>query len=281
MGQDLGAFDIQGHRGCRGLLPENTLPAFIHALDLGVRTLELDVVISHDNHVVVSHDPWMSARICSDPLGCSIEPDRERTLNIYRMELDEIRKYDCGSKQNPFFPEQKTVSTKKPTLAEMIEVCEFHVDKTKRAPAYYNIEIKSDPDWDNVFHPSPPLFCDLVYERIKELLAEGRVTIQSFDVRILQYWLQQWPETSLALLVENRNTIRQNLDLLGFRPRVYSPEYVLLSEQDIAYLHHEGMKVVPWTVNNKADMTRLISWGVDGMITDYPDRFFDLYNIKH
>ena len=125
------------------------------------------------------------------------------------------------------------------------------------------------------------MFCDLVYESIKELLAEGRVTVQSFDVRILQYWLQKWPETSLALLVENRNTIRQNLDLLGFRPRIYSPEYVLLSEQDIAYLHHEGMKVVPWTVNEKTDMTRLISWGVDGMITDYPDRFFDLYNIKH
>jgi glycerophosphoryl diester phosphodiesterase len=192
-----------------------------------------------------------------------------------------VRQYDCGSKQHPSFPEQQQLKAHKPTLVEMLEACERHTRSAKRTPAYYNIEIKSDPDWDDVFHPPPPLFCNAVHKSAEKLLGERRVTIQSFDVRILQYWRQQWPETNLALLVENRLTILKNLEILGFRPPIYSPEHILLNEQDIDFLHKEGIKVVPWTVNEKHDMARLVSWGVDGLITDYPDRFFDLYDIKY
>jgi glycerophosphoryl diester phosphodiesterase len=266
------AFDLQGHRGARGLRPENTIPSFIEALNQGVTTLEMDVVISADKQVVVSHEPWMSSQICLRPDGSKITPQEEQQLNIYRMTYAEIKQYDCGSAGHPQFPEQQPVPVCKPLLSQVIAAVEDHIKSYTRYEVDYNIELKSHPKGDGLFHPAPDEFSNLVYQVISQYLPLERVVIQSFDLRVLQYWKKHFPQVRLALLVENRKSIEQNLKELGFTPAVYSPYYKLLSPDIVQQLKSAGMRVIPWTVNEVADMKQLRSWGVHGIITDYPDR---------
>ncbi|MEP6647758.1 MAG: glycerophosphodiester phosphodiesterase family protein, partial [Saprospiraceae bacterium] len=135
--------DWQGHRGCRGLMPENTMPGFMKAVELGVTTLELDVVISKDGQVVVSHEPWMSSIICSHPDGTPVTKSEEKTLNLYNMDYSEIQTYDCGKRGNPDFPSQMQVGTVKPTLKMVIRSVEVFAAENKFRQPRYNIELKS------------------------------------------------------------------------------------------------------------------------------------------
>jgi glycerophosphoryl diester phosphodiesterase len=266
-------FDWQGHRGARGLLPENTIPAFRKALDLGVTTLELDVVISKDKQVVVSHEPFFSADICTDPSGKPIAKGVEKSRNLYTYTYAEIQAFDCGSRGNPRFPEQQKQKVSKPLLSEVIRSMEDY-RREKNLPAFgYNIEIKSTPGGDNVYHPGVAEFSDLVYQVITEQLSPERFTLQCFDFRVLQYWHEKYPAVTLVALIENLRGPEKNLAELGFTPAVYSPYYQLLKGKDaVGDIHRLGMKVIPWTVNDPSDMRRLRAWGVDGIITDYPDR---------
>lgn len=265
-------FDLQGHRGARGLKPENTIPSFIEALNQGVATLEMDVVITKDKQVVVSHEPWMAAGICLQPDGTEISSKEEKRFNIYEMTYEEVKRFDCGSKGNARFPGQQKMTAYKPLLRDVIIAAEDHIKSFTQYEVDYNIEIKSHPAGDNRFHPQPGEFSDLVYKVISEYLPLERVVIQSFDIRVLQYWHKTWPQVRLALLVENQKSPEQNLQELGFTPSVYSPHYKLLTPEIIQQLKSMGMRVIPWTVNEKSDMQRLRAWGVDGLITDYPDR---------
>jgi glycerophosphoryl diester phosphodiesterase len=266
-------FDWQGHRGARGLLPENTIPAFRKALDLGVTTLELDVVVSKDKQVVVSHEPFFSADICTDPAGTPIAKGDEKSRNLYTYTYAEIQAYDCGSRGNPRFPEQQQQKVHKPLLAEVIRSMEAYRQEKKLPPFGYNIEIKSTPGGDNVYHPGVAEFSDLVYGVISEQLSPDRFTLQCFDFRVLRYWHEKYPAVTLVALVENVRGVEKNLADLGFTPAVYSPYYQLLTgKAAVDKIHGLGMKVIPWTVNNPDDMRRLKAWGVDGIITDYPDR---------
>lgn len=265
-------FDLQGHRGARGLKPENTIPSFIEALNQGVTTLEMDVVITKDKQVVVSHEPWMAADICLQPDGTEISPKEEKRFNIYEMTYEEVMRFDCGSKGNARFPDQQKMAVHKPLLRDVIVAAEDHIKSFTQYEVDYNIEIKSHPAGDKRFHPQPGEFSELVYKVISEHLPLERVVIQSFDIRVLQYWHKTWPQVRLALLVENQKSPEQNLQELGFTPSVYSPYFKLLTPETIQQLKSAGMRVIPWTVNEKADMQRLRTWGVDGLITDYPDR---------
>lgn len=264
-------FDVQGHRGARGLHPENTIPAFLRALDEGVTTLEMDVAISADGQVVLSHEPWMSAEICLDSLGNAIPEKEETKHNIYRMPYASILKYDCGSKGNQRFPNQEKVRISKPLLREVIVAVENHIKNFTKYEVDYNIEIKSLPVGDNKFHPAPEVFSEAVYGLINQYLPMERVVIQSFDFRVLQYLHQTYPDVRLAALVENKKGVEQNLTALGFNPSIYSPDYQLLSKADIKMLHEKKIRVVPWTVNKVSSMLSLKGMGVDGFITDYPD----------
>ena len=266
-------FDWQGHRGARGLLPENTIPAFRKALDLGVTTLELDVVVSKDKQVVVSHEPFFSADICTDQSGKPITKGDEKSRNLYTYTYAEIQAFDCGSRGNPRFPEQQKQKVSKPLLGEVIRSMEAY-RREKNLPAFgYNIEIKSTPAGDNVYHPGVAEFSDLVHRVITEQLPPDRFTLQCFDFRVLRYWHEKYPAVTLVALVENLRGPEKNLAELGFTPAVYSPYYQLLTGKDaVDNLHRLGMKVIPWTVNDPEDMRRLRAWGVDGIITDYPDR---------
>jgi glycerophosphoryl diester phosphodiesterase len=136
----------------------------------------------------------------------------------------------------------------------------------------YNIEIKSTPDGDKKFHPAVDEFSDLVYQLLDQYIPLERVVIQSFDFRVLKYWHKKYPEVRLAALVENAKSIDANLDELGFNPSIYSPYYKLLNKEKVKYLHKKKIRVIPWTVNEETEMLAFKGMGVDGFITDYPDR---------
>ncbi len=271
------SFDIEGHRGCRGLMPENTIPAFLKALDLGVTTLEMDVVVSKDRQVVVSHEPYFNADFCIAPDGKPVAKAQQKERKLYQLTYDEIRQYDTGSNGNPKYPEQQKQKTIKPLLSDVIQQVEAYRQQHKLPLVAYNIEVKSEASEYNVSQPEPGPFCDLVQAVLKDRLPANRIIIQSFDFAVLKHWRQQadagnYPSVRLAALVENLRGAKKNLAELGFKPDVYSPSYRLLRHKTIEQLHEKGIQVIPWTVNQRKDMERLKRWGVDGLITDYPDR---------
>lgn len=274
--REMNNIDIQGHRGARGLAPENSVPAFLMATRMGVTTLELDLVVSKDGRLVVSHEPYFSSVFCLDPKGSTIPSDS--VINIYQMTYEEIEQYDCGSKGNPNFPDQQLLTAPKPLLENVIEAVESEVETLGRASIYYNIELKTTKETDTTFHPVPAEFSDLVYEALSKKGILGRVTIQSFDFRTLQYFHKKYPEVRLALLIENELSWEENIDSLGFTPHIYSCYYPLLSKEIVSAIKAAGMKVIPWTINDVAEMEKQLEWEVDGIITDYPDRALTLTN---
>jgi glycerophosphoryl diester phosphodiesterase len=271
-------FDLQGHRGCRGLLPENTWPAMEKALDLGVTTLELDVVISADNQVVVSHEPWMSHEIATHPNGQPVSEAEEKSLNLYRMTYHEIQSYDVGMRFHPRFPYQQKIPVQKPLLSDLFDRVENYMKTHSRTLPYFNIETKCLPVGDGLYHPKPERFVELLMEVIHSKKMGKRVVIQSFDFRTLRYLHQNDPSIQTSVLVdegESRN-IDVIVSLLGFIPSVYSPHYSLVDDDLIRECHKKKMRIIPWTVNSKKEIERFKRMGVDGIITDYPDLYRDL-----
>ena len=275
-------FDVQGHRGARGLKPENTIPAFLTALDYGVTTLELDVVITKDKQVVVSHEPWMFSGICLTPDGKKIADKDEKKYNIYHLTYEEVKKFDCGSIGNARFPEQEKMKVSKPLLSDVIVAAETHIKSYTRYEVDYNIEIKSEKELYGKFQLHPEEFSDLVFNLIDQYLPLDRVVIQSFDFKVLQYFHERYPQVRLAALVENEKSAEENLKELGFIPSIYSPYFKLLDNNIVKELKAKvvssiekkprKMRVIPWTVNEEKDMLALKGMGVDGFITDYPNR---------
>ncbi len=264
-------FDWQGHRGCRGLLPENSIPAFLKALEYPVTTLELDLAVSKDRQLIISHDPWMHEGICSKPNGDPVTKSEAKQLKLFEMTYEEIMGYDCGSRGNPRFPQQQPMRVFKPGFRDMVEAVKEGALARSRPMPQFNIEIKSKPAWDNVYTPAPEVFVDLLLKEIEYLGIQQQVCIQSFDVRPLQIIHEKNPDIKIALLIENLDGIKSNLNKLGFQPDVYSPYYKLLRRRHIRKLHKMGIAVIPWTVNSTKAMKRLRKKGVDGIITDYPN----------
>ncbi|MFZ9388576.1 MAG: glycerophosphodiester phosphodiesterase family protein [Chitinophagaceae bacterium] len=269
------SFDVQGHRGCRGLLPENTIPAFIRALDLGVTTLELDVVITRDSQVLVSHEPWFNRNITTKPGGSFMAENEERALNIYQMTYAETQAFDVGLKPYPAFPRQEKIKTTKPRLADVFDSVRASMMTRRRPDPFFNIEIKSDEKGDGVYHPAPVEFVRLVMDVIREKKMEKQVNIQSFDFRPLRILHKEFPSLRLAMLIDgtDRRSVEEQLTALGFTPAIYSPHWSLVNPERVRTCHEKGMKIIPWTVNDKSRIDSLRNLGVDGIITDYPDLF--------
>lgn len=263
------AFDWQGHRGARGLYPENTVGAMREALSYPiVTTLELDVVISKDGEVVVSHEPWMSEEICLDASG---NPVKEKAVNLFQLTAAEIAEYDCGTKPHPRFPQQKKIKAHKPVLKDLL------ADINKTHPNIpFNIEIKSLPaDEKAGFQPDVKTFTDKVIATIKSQIDLSRVHIQSFDWRVLKYLKSKYPLVKTVALTEDEKfSPKTVLSALGFIPTVFSPYYKNLTKPLVSEFQRNGMKVIPWTVNEPAEMRLMINMGVDGIITDYPNKIF-------
>jgi glycerophosphoryl diester phosphodiesterase len=266
-------FELQGHRGSRGLAPENTIPAFKKALEIGVNTLELDVVISKDKQVVVSHEPWLNYKITSDSLRNPLTEKEGLAFSLYQHSYKEISTFDVGSRGNALFPEQEKQKVSKPLLTEVIAMAESVNPKI-----LYNIEIKSTTeDEAKGFQPNVKEFSDILIALLKEKLPLDRVVIQSFDTRVLQYIHSTYPEYVLSYLVEKDN-FKKNSEKLGFVPPIYSPYSILLTPAEVNEIHKKKVRVIPWTVNNVEEMKKLLSMGVDGLITDYPNLALPLRN---
>ncbi|HEY0770369.1 MAG TPA: glycerophosphodiester phosphodiesterase family protein, partial [Sphingobacteriaceae bacterium] len=182
---------------------------------------------------------------------------------------------------NEKFPEQEKMLISKPLLTEVIIAIEDHIKSFSQYEVDYNIEIKTSPEGDNKFHPTPEVFSDLVYTILDQYLPLERVVIQSFDFRVLKYWHEKYPDVRLAALVENKRSVSANIQDLGFKPSIYSPYFTLIDKADVQYLHQQKIRVIPWTVNEEEDMKKVQLMGADGLITDYPNRANKLgYGIK-
>jgi len=262
--------DWQGHRGARGLMPENTIPAFIEALKY-VRTLELDVCISKDKQVIVSHEPWFSAILTTKPDGQPVTEEEEKDLQIYQMTYEEIKRYDVGSRIHPRFPDQQLTKAHKPSFMEMVSNVELYCEKKMLRKPNYNIEIKSQPSYYDSLTPAPQAYVQYMLDEIDLLDIKSRVNLQSFDVNILNEIHRQDSTMKVAYLIEEPGNLDQQLALLDFKPHIYSPYYMLLNEDLIQKLHAKDILVIPWTVNEPEVMKRLVKSGVDGVITDYPN----------
>ncbi len=272
--------DLQGHRGCRGLMPENTIAAMLHAIDLGVTTLEMDVVITKDNKVILSHETFMNPEIATPPTGQQFSSPKDRTYNIYQMTYEEVSKWDVGMKINPKYATQKKMPAIKPLLSDVIAAVEEYVKANHLKPLNYNIETKCTPSSDGISHPSPDSFVALLMDVITKGNISKRTTIQSFDKRSLQVLHQTHPSIKTSYLYGEsiKKTPEQLVDDLGFRPNMLSPAYPLIDKEYVEACKKLKLKLVAWTVNEEKDIKKMAALGVDGIISDYPDRFSILKN---
>ena len=271
----LPAFDKEGHRGCRGLMPENTIPAMLKAIDLGVTTLEMDAAITKDKQVILSHEPFFSQAITTKPDGTYVTEKEQRDLNIYQMTYTETQQYDVGMKPHPLFPRQQKMKATKPLLSAVIDQAEAAAKQKGITPVFYNIETKCQPASDNIYHPAPEEFVDLLIAVVQQKNIEDRVIIQSFDFRTLQYLHKKYPHIKTAALLApvGSQSLSEKMDQLGFQPTICSPEHSMVNQQVVDYCREKKIKLVPWTVNDKSRIEELKKMGVDGIITDYPDLF--------
>ena len=268
-------FDVEGHRGCRGLMPENTIPAMIKGIQLGVTTLEMDAVITKDKKVILSHEPFFAADISTSPDGKTFTNSEEKKYNLYQMTYAEIETWDVGLKPHPRFPRQQKLKVHKPLLSDVIDSVEQYIGKNNLSPVSYNIETKTYAITDNIYHPAPEEFVQLLLAVINEKGIKNKTIIQSFDIRTLQIIHRLDSSIKTALLIEgyNKKTAGENCKQLGFIPTIYSPEFNLVNEELVSYCKNNNMLLIPWTVNDKINIDRLVKIGVNGIITDYPDLF--------
>ena len=262
--------DIQGHRGARSVLPENTLAAFQYALEIGVDTLELDMGVSQDGVVVVLHDQRINPTICQYKNG----QDVPEGLLVHQLSLAQIKEFDCGSRPNPRFENQRLVpGSEIPTLIEVFDL----VKQSKLANAktvLFNIETKSDPNAP-LAQPEPREFVSAVIEIVREYGFENRVTLQSFDHRTLVVAKEIAPELRLAALFEDKpDDWVEAAD--AAEADIVSPHFKLIDSNSVETMQEAGLAVIPWTANSKRQWERLIKMGVDGIITDDPEPLLKL-----
>jgi len=187
------------------------------------------------------------------------------------LNYQEIKKYDCGTKKFSRFPDQQKIKTHKPLLSEVFEMV-----KAKNSSVRFNIEIKADPKYDDIYTPKPDEFVRLVLELIKDYDIFELTNLQSFDLRILEEVKRQAPKMKVALLVDDFEVIKDKLSRLSYSPEIISPYNKLIDKRIVKNLQAKNFQVIPWTINTVEDMQLMINYGVDGIITDYPDRLIEL-----
>lgn len=269
-------FLVIGHRGEAGNLPENSIWGFLSAVEKGVDALEMDVVISGDKKVVVSHEPFMASHYVLDPDGKPIPQKKESENNFYEMEYETIKKFESGLKKNKDFPKQKKISSYKPLLEEVIQRVEDLTAEKGLKPVIYMVEIKSSPENYHRSQPGPTEFSRLVMNVIENKGIAQRSIIKSFDPVLLNRVHELYPQVKISYLVSKKG-IRKNLSRLNFTPDYYSPRHRLIVDRSfVDSVKTMNMKLLPWTVNRKRKIRRLLELGVDGIITDYPERALQL-----
>ncbi len=272
--------DVQAHRGGMGLYPEESLEAMLNSVDLGVNTLEMDLCVTADQHVILSHDRYFHHRYATRPDGTPVMKEDEKVY-LYMLPYSEIQKWDVGQKPNPDWPEKKCIPVCKPLAADVIDAVEAYTKEKGLAPMHYNIEIKSDPDFEDGIEgqhwPEYHEFADLCMKMLEERNLGDRLIIQCFDERVLNYIHKAYPGHILAYLVEGWETdYDEYMSKLDFMPEWLSPEHDNVNQELMDRAHADGMKVVTWTVDEKDEMRRLIGLGVEAIISNYPDRLLEV-----
>ena len=283
------AFDLQGHRGTRGNAPENTLPAFERALEIGVTTLELDIGVTADGVVVISHDPYLNPSIVRDASGQWLQGTKGPLIKS--LTYAQLQAYDIG-RINPGTPYAKTFETQQPRDGTRMPTLAALFDRVKALGANdvrFNIETKISPALPDETVDAEAMTRALL-KVVRDAGMAGRVSIQSFDWRTLRLVRQlepAMPTVHLTIQTANTNNLRDGDWTTGLKfadhgsaPKmvkaaggtIWSPNGGAVTEELVKEAHALGLQVVPWTINTPADMDRLIGWGVDGIITDYPDR---------
>ena len=265
--------DVQAHRGGAGLMPENTVEAMKNAIDMGVNTLEMDLQISADGQVVVSHDAYFHPRYATRPDGTVVEPDDPKEY-IYTMPYSEVKKYDTGMRPSTVWPEKACIPAYKPLASELIGFVENYTKENGLSPMRYNIEIKSKTGkTEGKNWPEYHEFVDKCIELLLSMNLGDRLVVQSFDVRALNYMHEKYPELILSYLVDEDDTdFEKYMSLLNFTPQWLSPHFSTTDDELCSKVHDKGMKIVPWTVDRAEDISRMIELGVDAIISNYPDR---------
>lgn len=255
-----GGLEVQGHRGARARFPENTMAAFRYAADVGVDTLELDVGVTKDDVVVVSHDPLLSPTLCLGPKGQRLTAP----VPLRRLTSKQVKSYDCGALPNPRFPDQKRIpGASIPTLEEVVAFAK------ERPKLRLNIETKIAPG-EPELSPPPDRFAALVVGVLKRHDMIERSTVQSFDRRTLIAAKRLAPQLSIAQLTgENLPDLVAAAKAIG--ADTLSPNHRWITKEDVAALHAAGVRVIPWTANDERSWARLIDLGADGIITDDPE----------
>ena len=267
------AFDREAHRGGRGIMPENTVEAMVNALNYDITTLEMDVHITADSQVVLSHDEHINPLFSLSPGGMEISREESSKLVLYKMNYADIRQYEVGLKPYSNFPQQKKLKAVMPLLGQVIDSVQQHIKAKGKKQVFYNIETKCSPEGDGIYHPAPETFVRLLMQVIDEKGIAPYVIIQSFDKRTIQIIHSKYPSVRTSYLVSNKKTFGENIAELGYKPFAYSPAYKLVNVQLVNECHAADVKIVPWTVNTKPEIEKLKALGVDGIITDYPNLF--------
>ena len=253
------ALDVQGHRGCRGLMPENSMPAFRKALDLGVTTLELDVHSTSDGVLVAHHDPTLNSKRCVDADGRQV-----RGTPLYKLTWDQIDGIDCGQTGSSAFPEQERVRATIPRLDEVLALA-----GEAGYPVRFSIEIKAK----DAKGPSVAKVAGLLVDAVRSHGLVQRTIVQSFSADALVAVHEIEPALALAILVRSNAAYDKALERSG--ANILSPKVTELREGDVRRLQEQGVLVIPWTVNRPEVIRRMIDWNVDGIISDYPDRVIE------
>lgn len=265
-------FYKEGHRGTRGLMPENTIPSMTKAIEVGANVIEVDVYITKDGQVLIAHDPFISAAFSLLPGGREVPKDSAKYYVWHQMNYAEIRKIDVGMKYYAAYPQQQKIPAYMPLLGELIDSVEQYTAARKLPGTIYNIEIKANPKMDGVYQPVPAVLVKAVMDVVQSKNIGNRFYIQSFDIRQLQETRKQYPGVTIGFLTGDKTlSLEQNLKAIGFVPDIYSPHYGLVTKETVETCKKHGMKLVPWTVNTAAEIKTLVDLGVNGIITDYPN----------
>ncbi len=266
------AFFKVGHRGTRGLMPENTIPAMEKGIEAGANTVELDVHISRDGQVLVYHDESFNPDYTSMPDGSDIPKDQRKKYTFYQMDYPEIRKFIIGRKEYPAFPQQQRTDCYTPLLGEMIDSVEAFTKSHHLPDVYWLVEIKSKEKTDGFEQPVPEEYVKILLSVLDSKHLGRRLIVQSFDMRPLQVIHRLRPDIQLGFLTDDKNaSFDENIAKLGFIPAFYNPNYRLVTPALVKQCHDKKILIEPWTVNTPESVQQIKGLGVDGIITDYPN----------
>lgn len=261
---------IHGHRGCHGYFPENSVEGFLYALNFNIEAVEMDIVITADNQIIVTHDLYVNPDLCLNHDGSRIE--HHNKMYFYQMEYKEIKQLKTGLISQPRFPFQRNIASYIPLLSEVVDLIENEVKNKQLKVVSYNIEIKCDNQLPGIAQPDYKTYASLVLQSILNLGIGQKVIIQSFDKAMLREIRNINTTVPVSLLIEDEISPFEHINELGFKPEMIGVDFRKIKLEDIIKLHKESIKVFVFTVNENADIRRMIDYRVNTIITDYPDR---------